>query len=154
MRQRNRSIAAGSMFDSIPRMLPARLLVLATGICPSFVISFASSAERGRREDRVRAAPAVSCAMGIKENAHEQTGLAEAVRPSLRNGLTAYAVLSLVTGFLTPSPPAGVNPPGNLTPALGASGPHGFAGAIPAVRPHALARGDGANAHHSLPPRS
>src|SRR6185437_12776401 len=80
--------------------------------------------ERGRREDRVRAAPAVSCAMGNKECAHEQTGSAETLRPSLRNGLTAYAVLSLVTGFLTPSP-AGLT--ANLTPALGASGPHGFA---------------------------
>jgi hypothetical protein len=58
----------------------------------------------------VRAAPAVSCAMGSKEDAHEQTGSAEAVRPSLRNGLTAYAVFSLVTGFLTPSPPEGVTP--------------------------------------------
>ena len=83
--------------------------------------------------------------------AHEQTGLAEAVRPSLRNGLTAYAVLSLVTGFLTPSP-AGLT--ANLTPALGASGPHGFTGAAPAVRPHAFACGDKASAHRSLPPRS
>src|SRR5260221_11709390 len=29
---------------------------------------------RGRREDRVRAAPAVSCAMCIKNAAHEHTG--------------------------------------------------------------------------------
>jgi hypothetical protein len=47
----------------------------------------------------VRAAPAVSCAMCIKENAHEHTGSAEAVRPSLRDGFTAYFVLSLVTGL-------------------------------------------------------
>jgi hypothetical protein len=37
--------------------------------------------------------------MCIKENAHEHTGSAEAVRPSLRNGFTAYIVLSLVTGL-------------------------------------------------------
>jgi hypothetical protein len=37
--------------------------------------------------------------MCIKENAHEHTGSAEAVRPSLRNGLTAYFVLSPVTGL-------------------------------------------------------
>ncbi len=37
-----------------------------------------------------------------------------------------------------------------MTPALGASGPHGFTGAVPAVRPHAFACGDGASAHRSL----
>src|SRR6266481_4175336 len=46
-----------------------------------------SPPERGRREDRVRAAPAVSCATCTKENAHEHTGSAEAIRPSLRSGL-------------------------------------------------------------------
>jgi hypothetical protein len=35
-----------------------------------------------------------------QKNAHEHTGLAEAVRPSLRNGFTAYFVLSPVIGFL------------------------------------------------------
>jgi hypothetical protein len=45
----------------------------------------------------VRAAPAVSCAYMCKESAHEHTGSAEAVRHSLRNGLTAYAVLSSAT---------------------------------------------------------
>jgi hypothetical protein len=55
---------------------------------------------RGRRESRVRAAPAVSCAKCTKESAHEHTGSAEAIRPSLRNGFTAYFVLSPVTGFL------------------------------------------------------
>ena len=51
-------------------------------------------AQGGRREDRVRAAPAVSCAMCTKKCAHEHTGPAESIRPSLRNGLTAYAELS------------------------------------------------------------
>ena len=53
---------------------------------------------RGRREDRVRAAPAVSCAIAHKKRAHEHTGSAEALRPSLRNGFTAYFVLSPVNG--------------------------------------------------------
>src|SRR5918995_6976361 len=48
---------------------------------------------RGRREDRVLAAPAVSCAIAHKEHAHEHTGTAGASRPSLRNGFTAYFVL-------------------------------------------------------------
>jgi hypothetical protein len=34
-----------------------------------------------------------------QECAHEHTGSAEAVRPSLRNGFTAYLVLSLVIGL-------------------------------------------------------
>jgi hypothetical protein len=34
--------------------------------------------------------------MQIAKNAHEHTGSAEAVRPSLRNGFTAYSVLSPV----------------------------------------------------------
>jgi hypothetical protein len=38
--------------------------------------------------------------MADKENAHEHTGSAETLRPSLRNGFTAYFVLSPVIGFL------------------------------------------------------
>jgi len=38
--------------------------------------------------------------MHMQKNAHEHTGSAEAVRPSLRNGFTAYFVLSPVIGFL------------------------------------------------------
>ena len=34
------------------------------------------------------------------KNAHEHTGSAETLRPSLRNGFTAYIVLSSVTGFV------------------------------------------------------
>jgi hypothetical protein len=35
-----------------------------------------------------------------KKCAHEHTGPAESIRPSLRNGFTAYSVLSPVIGFL------------------------------------------------------
>src|SRR6266849_1593822 len=59
---------------------------------------------RGRRESRVRAAPAVSRANAHSKNAHEHTGSAENIRPSLRNGFTAYFVLSPVSrAFLPPS---------------------------------------------------
>src|ERR1700722_4926336 len=58
------------------------------------------SARRGRREYRVRAAPAVSCANCAKESAHEHTGSAEAIRHSLRNGFNAYIVLSPVIGLV------------------------------------------------------
>ena len=43
------------------------------------------------------------CKMG-NENAHEHTGSAEGIRHSLRNGFTAYAVISPATNsFLSPS---------------------------------------------------
>jgi hypothetical protein len=35
----------------------------------------------------------------VQKNAHEHTGSAEAIRPSLRNGFTTYFALSLVTGL-------------------------------------------------------
>ena len=66
--------------------------------CPRFVSSFALSQIRGRREDRVHAAPAVSRAICANKNAHEHTGSAETLRPSLRSGFTAYFVLSPVNG--------------------------------------------------------
>jgi hypothetical protein len=40
------------------------------------------------------------CSVCANKNAHEHTGSAESIRPSLRNGFTTYIVLSLVTGFL------------------------------------------------------
>ena len=55
------------------------------------------SKNRGRRESRVRAAPAVSRARCAQEHAHEHTGSAESIRPSLRNGFTAYSALSSAT---------------------------------------------------------
>jgi hypothetical protein len=85
--------------------------------------------ERGRREDRVRAAPAVSCAKCTKESAHEHTGSAEAIRPSLRSGFTAYSALSPATNSSCHrrpwidglSRPVGRNekPPADLAPATG-----------------------------------
>ena len=53
---------------------------------------------RGRREDRVHAAPAVSRAKCANKNAHEHTGSAETLRPSLRSGFTAYNVISPENG--------------------------------------------------------
>ena len=45
---------------------------------------------RGSRECRVRAAPAVSCAKLRKKGAHEHTGERRTLRHPLRNGFTAY----------------------------------------------------------------
>ena len=81
------------------RVLEARdgeeALLVAAEEQPDLVAkSFAPLRREGAGKDRVRAAPAVSCAWALEKNAHEQTGSAETLRPSLRNGLTAYAVLS------------------------------------------------------------
>jgi hypothetical protein len=75
------------------------------------------SRKRGRREHRVHAAPAVSCAKMHKTNAHEHTGSAEAIRHSLRNGFTAYIALSPVNRAFLPPSPAPLS--ANLTPASG-----------------------------------
>src|SRR4029077_4515264 len=64
---------------------------------PSRCKNSSPSKQRGRREYRVRAAPAVSCATCTKESAHEHTGSAETLRHSLRHGFTAYIALSPAT---------------------------------------------------------
>ena len=44
---------------------------------------------------------------GVRRNAHEHTGTVGAIRHSLRNGFTAYAVISPASEFvLSPSLPA------------------------------------------------
>jgi len=73
------------------------------------------SLKRGSRECRVLAAPAVSRAKGRKKAAHEHTGTVGAVRHSLRNGFTAYIVLSPENGSFASV--IGGTPPANLTPA-------------------------------------
>src|SRR6476646_4374191 len=65
---------------------------------PRFASSFGPLRNRGRREDRVLAAPAVSRAICANKTAHEHTGQRETLRPSLRNGFTAYFVLSPENG--------------------------------------------------------
>ena len=84
---------------------------------PSFARNLLDPPIRGRREYRVRAAPAVSCAKRAQKHAHEHTGSAETLRHSLRNGFTAYSVLSPVSRALLPPSPARLN--ANLTPASG-----------------------------------
>jgi hypothetical protein len=60
---------------------------------PELCISVALLEKQRRREDRVHAAPAVSRAIAHRKRAHEHTGSAETLRPSLRKGFTAYFVL-------------------------------------------------------------
>jgi hypothetical protein len=110
--------------DLYPFVIP-RCEIAHRGMTNAFMISRRISPEvcifvwpskiRGRREDRVHAAPAVSRANAHGKSAHEHTGSAETLRPSLRNGFTAYFVLSPVNGFLATV--VGGTLPAYLTPA-------------------------------------
>ena len=92
------------------------------------------------------AAPAVSRAICVEKRAHEHTGSAGASRPSLRNGFTAYFVLSPVNGsFATVVPGKLVSR--ELDASIAASGPHDFAVRVGRLRlarlprpPHPTAR--------------
>jgi hypothetical protein len=70
-------------------------------IRPSFGNSFAPRKKEGARDpqERARGRPGARCTRGPVckgrvENAHEHTGSAETLRPSPRDGVTAYSVLS------------------------------------------------------------
>src|ERR1700729_367671 len=82
-------------------------------MCPGFAISSVPPKTRGRREDRVRAAPAVSCALMHKEmrtRAYRFSGNTPAFPAQW---LYDLYVLSLVNrSLLPPSPPRGVSFPG------------------------------------------
>ena len=88
-------------------------------VAPELCFDFHPQETRGCRESRVRAAPAVSRAKCIGKNAHEHTGSAESIRPSLRNGFTAYFAISPVRRALLPPSLRGSSPP-SLAPASGA----------------------------------
>ena len=99
----------------VPRVDPeVRIRLLATPTAPEVLCKLAppqkqrahATLERGRGEDRVRAAPAVSCAFDALENAHTSIQVQRrTLRPSLRNGFTTYNVISLVGHAVPPSPP-------------------------------------------------
>ena len=83
---------------------------------------------RGRREDRVRAAPAVSrakCVSKKRTRAYRFSGSSPAFPAQW---FTAYFVLSPARpGLFATVIPKKCELLGNLTPAIGASGPHDFA---------------------------
>jgi hypothetical protein len=74
-----------------------------------------------------------------KANAHEHTGSAEAVRPSLRNGFTAYNALSSVTGLSCHRRSREAIASQELDTSVGVSGPHDFAVRIGALVSRAAA---------------
>ena len=113
---------------------------------PRFALRLPSSIERGRREDRVHAAPAVPCAICAKKNAHEHTGTGGASRPSLRNGFTAYFVLSPENGSFATVVSEKLRFSSELNASTATSGPHDFAVRIRAPTSCAISV-------HRIPPR-
>src|ERR1700704_2227810 len=108
---------------------------------PRFASIFAPSIVRGRRECRMRAAPEVPCAMCRRVRARAYRA-AEAIRHSLRNGFTAYNVLSPENGSFA-SVAREKRTPHELDASTATSGPHVFAVRSRAVRYR----------HYQRPPR-
>ena len=84
------------------------------------------------KTERAQGRPGARCTRGLvrkmhKENAHEHTGSAEAFRPSLRDGFTAYNVLSPVTGLSCHRHSREALASWKLDTSVGVSGPHDFA---------------------------
>jgi hypothetical protein len=126
---------------AIVRVLAARCARAMHEQCPSKT--------RGRRESRVRAAPAVSCAIGTRKSAHEHTGSAEAVRPSLRNGFNGF--LRALPGDRLSCHRRRQDSSRPLDASTGASGPHDFAVRAGIIRPHARARLMQSRPPHPIP---
>src|SRR5438309_8990506 len=84
------------------------------------------------RNQRAQGRPGARCTRGLacqctrQKAAHEHTGSAETLRPSLRNGFTAYFVLSPVNGSFATVAAQVINP-AQLDASTAASGPHDFA---------------------------
>jgi hypothetical protein len=96
--------------------------------CPSFTNSFRPKRKRAQGRPGARCTRGLACQDAHSNNAHEHTGSAETLRPSLRNGFTAYIVLSPVRpGLLVTVTPQKRELLKSLTPTIGASGPHDFA---------------------------
>ena len=98
-----------------------------------------------------------------KESAHEHTGSAEAIRHSLRNGFTAYFVISPENRACLPPSPAdswlirarsGDLPSADLTPTSEAPGPHDFAVRFGTARQRALGSLTGRKARPAIPSRA
>src|SRR5437868_5833135 len=92
-------------------------------VLPELCKSLPYPRNRGRRECRVRAAPAVSCAKSVHYGAHEHTGSAETLRHPPRNGFTAYFELSPVERACCHRHLA-KKLPARLSASIAAPGPH------------------------------
>src|SRR6478609_5112611 len=84
--------------------------------------------------------PAVSCAKCTEGSAHEHTGPAEAIRLSLRDGVTVSSALSLVTGLSCHHRPREALLLTNLAPASGRQDHTASPSAIACARQSQLSR--------------
>jgi hypothetical protein len=105
---------------------------------------------RPRKGKRAQGRPGARCTRGlvckiVRRNAHEHTGSAETLRPSPRNGFTAYIALSLATGFVA-TIARKKRASHELDASVGASEPHDFA--VRKQRRSSLAR----HRVHRIPP--
>jgi hypothetical protein len=91
--KRKSNIAPAPMFPGSPTRFHTRFL-LAAATRPSFAKALPREREPGMPD--ARCTRGLVC-KAVRKNAHEHTGSAEAIRHSLRNGLTAYAALSPAT---------------------------------------------------------
>ena len=84
-----------------------------------------------REKKRAQGRPGARCTRGLvcahRKRAHEHTGSAETLRPSLRSGFTAYFELSPVNGSFATVVPQEALLPKELDASTAASGPHDFA---------------------------
>src|SRR3982074_2146659 len=127
-----RVIRAISFSDSVPKQPAAHtrlrdLAAEAPEVCHQIP---ALSNQRAQGKPGARCTRGLVCNMRRK-CAHEHTGPAEASRLSLRDGFTAYFVLSPVTRLLATVACDRIH---KLDARTGASGPHDFAVRISAVR--------------------
>ena len=106
---------------------------------PRFASSFALSRIRGRREDRVLAAPAVSRAICANKNCTRAYRAAGTLRPSLRNGFTAYFVLFPENGSFASVARRNFASPG-LNASTATSEPHDFTVRLSRTRQSQLSR--------------
>ena len=111
--------------DPLPAATRKHTFSFSRRIAPEVYVSFAPFENRGRRESRVHAAPAVSCAM-CTGSAHTSIQV-QRRHPGLPCAVV-YDLLRALLGdraFLPPSP-RGPRPT-RLDASVGASGPHDFA---------------------------
>ena len=85
--------------------------------CPRFASSFTLSESEGAGKTGCAPHPRSRVRLRIARDAHEHTGSAGASRPSLRNGFTAYFVLSPENGSFASVARKQLSHPSDLTPA-------------------------------------
>src|SRR5882762_5238708 len=108
-------------------MMESRIHVLATSNARGLTERWPSRREEGAGKTGCALHPRSRVQSCTRKCAHEHTGTVGTLRPSPRNGFTAYIALSLVTGFLATIAPEKRLLLIGLDASIGASEPHDFA---------------------------